>query len=305
MNFYINPACLTSAFTVPAAVVDNHLKFTKAEHIKVLLFVMRNMMSDVSEQAIAEATDLSEYDVNEALLYWADAGILCPKQNAVTAAPKKEKEKVVAKSEKPTRADVAKRGNEDPKIRYLLRETQLKFGRNLKSNETNTLVWLYDDQGLDVSLILLIIQYAVAHKKANIRFIESTAVDWIDKGIDNITDADAELRRMATGEQAWGIVSSAFGLERRKPSKKETEHSVLWVEEWKLSREMLIAAYEECVNQKSKFSFPYVAKILENWHEKGYSRPEDIENKPKTAENKNDIAAYDLDLFEKMISSKE
>ena len=63
MNFYINPACLTSAFTVPAAVVDNHLKFTKAEHIKVLLFVMRNMMSDVSEQAIAEATDLSEYDV--------------------------------------------------------------------------------------------------------------------------------------------------------------------------------------------------------------------------------------------------
>ena len=305
MNFYINPACLTSAFTVPASVVDNHLKFVKAEHVKVLLFVMRNMMTDVSEQAIAEATDLSEYDVNEALLYWADAGVLCPKEKSVTAASKKEKEKTVAKAEKPTRADVAKRGNEDPKIRYLLRETQLKLGRNLKSNESNTLVWLYDDQGLDVSLILLIIQYAVAHKKANIRFIESTAVDWIDKGIDNITDADAELRRMATGEQAWGIVSAAFGLERRKPSKKETEYSLMWVEEWKLSREMLTAAYEECVNQKSKFSFPYVAKILESWHEKGYSSPKDIEAKPKEATNKNDIAAYDLDLFEKMISSKE
>lgn len=302
MNYYINPACLTSAFTVPSAVVDNHLKFAKAEHLKVLLYVMRNMMTDAEISVIAEACDLSEYEVNEALLYWADAGVLCPKNTAV-AAPKAEK--AITKSEKPTRTDVAKRGNEDAKIRYLLREAQLKFGRNLKTNESNTLVWLYDDQGLDVSLILLIIQYAVAHKKANIRFIESTAVDWIDKGIDNITDADAELRRMALGEQAWGIVSSVFGLERRKPSKKETDYSVLWVEDWKLSRDMLFAAYEECVNQKSKFIFSYVIKILENWHEKGYREPSDIEKKPKESKEANDIAAYDLDLFEKMINSKE
>ncbi len=305
MNYYINPACLSSAFTVPAAVVDNHLRFARPEHLKVLLYIMRNMMQEVSNEDISVATDLSEYDVKEALLYWADAGILCPKESTPTEHYKKEKEKTVSKSTKPTRADVTKRGNEDPKIRYLLRETQMKLGRNLKSNETNTLVWLYDDQGLDVSLILLIIQYAVAHNKANIRFIESTAVDWIDKGIDNITDADEELRRMAMGEQAWGIVSAAFGLERRKPSKKETEYSFKWVEEWKLSREMLTAAYERCVNAKSKFSFPYIAKILENWHKNGYSKPSDIEEKPKDQKSDNDIAAYDLDLFEKMISSKD
>lgn len=305
MNFYINPVCLSSAFTVPAVVADNHLKFAKPEHFKVLLYIMRNMLTDVSNEDISSATDLSLYDVEEALLYWADAGILCPKEAVPSATQKNEDSKTVAKSAKPTRTDVAKRGNEDPKIRYLLRETQMKLGRNLKSNETNTLVWLYDDQGLDVSVILLIIQYAVAHNKANIRFIESTAVDWLDKGIDNITDADEELRRMAIGEQAWSIVSAAFGIERRKPSKKETEHSVKWIEEWKISREMLSAAYEECVNAKSKFSFPYVAKIIENWHEKGYTKPDDIERKPKSDNENNDIAAYDLDLFEKMINSKD
>ncbi len=302
MNYYINPACLTSVFTVPSAVADNHLKFAKAEHLKVLIYVMRNIANNDEVGIIAEATDLSEYEVAEALLYWADAGILCPK-GKIADAPKPEK--VVSKSEKPTRSDVARRGNEDPKIRYLLREAQLKFGRNLKTNESNTLVWLYDDLGLDVSLILLIIQHAVAHKKANIRFIESTAARWVDKGIDNITAADEELRLMALGEQAWGIVSSAFGIERRKPSQKETDYSILWTQKWNLSREMLIAAYDECVNQKSKFIFSYVIKVLENWHSKGYTKPEDIEKKPKESNDSNDIAAYDLDLFEKMISSKD
>lgn len=302
MNFYINPVCLSSAFTVPAVVVDNHLKFAKPEHFKVLLYIMRNMLADVSNEDISSATDLSLYDVEEALLYWADAGILCPKET--TPPSREETPTAVAKTAKPTRTDVAKRGNEDPKIRYLLRETQMKLGRNLKSNETNTLVWLYDDQGLDVSVILLIIQYAVAHGKANIRFIESTAVDWLNKGIDNITDADEELRRMAMGEQAWNVVASAFGIERRKPSQKETDYSLKWIEEWKISREMLLAAYEECVNAKSKFSFPYVAKIIENWHEKGYAKPEDIEKKPKSDDD-NGFAAYDLDLFEKMINSKD
>ena len=148
-------------------------------------------------------------------------------------------------------------------------EAQQKFGRNLKTNETSTLVWLYDDEGLDVSLILMIIQYAVAHNKANIRFIESTAVDWINKGVDSIALADEELRKMSLGEQAWKIVCSAFGLESRKPSKKETELATLWIDEWKLSKENLVEAYEECVNAKSKFSFAYTAKIIENWHKDG------------------------------------
>lgn len=302
MNYYINPACLTSVFTVPSIVADNHLKFAKAEHLKVLIYILRNISNFDEVSLIAEATDLSEYEVSEALLYWADAGILCPKEK-IAEVPTPQK--VALKSEKPNRSDVLKRGNEDPKIRYLLREAQLKFGRNLKTNESNTLVWLYDDLGLDVSLILLIIQHAVAHNKANIRFIESTAVRWVDKGINSITAADEELRLMALGEQAWGIVSSAFGIERRKPSQKETDYSVLWIEEWKLSREMLVAAYEECVNQKSKFIFSYVIKVLENWHSKGYQKPEDIEKKLKNSDDSNGIAAYDLDLFEKMISSKD
>ncbi len=299
MEYFINPAVFSSNFAMPSDVADKYLKLAKGEHIKVLIYIMRNIASLPCVEKISSDIDVCEYDVKEALLFWADAGILIPQNNTVK---ENEKEKTVKKSLKPQREDVARRGLEDPKIRYLLNETQLKLGRNLKTNETSTLVWLYDDQGLEVSLILLIVQYAVSHGKPNMRFIESVAIDWIDKGIDNLSDADEELRKLALGEQAWNSVRQAFGIDRRKPSKKETEFAVKWLEEWKFSKEMLEIAYDKCVEKNSKISFPYINGILQKWFKDGVKTPSDIEEK-KPDDNKK--AAYDLDLFEKMLNSKD
>ena len=302
MNYIIDPKVFSAVFTVPAAVADKHLKLARGEHIKVLLYIMRNMSVNPDNAEIAAAAGLSEYEVEEALLYWAGAGILLP--DGRSAEKTEIKAPAVKQNAKPDRADVARRGAEDEKIRYLLTETQMKLGRNLKSNESSTLVWLYDDLGLDVSLILMIVQYAAAHGKPRIGFIESTATDWVNRGIDTIAEADRELNKMAMSEQAWGIVCSSFGLEKRKPSKNELKLSLMWVDEWKMSREMLTAAYNACVDSISKFDMKYVSKILENWHEKGYKTPDDIEEKKKNDNTESEsFATYDLDLFEKMINS--
>ena len=303
MNYIIDPKVFSAVFTVPAAVADKHLKLARGEHIKVLLYIMRNMSANPDNTEIAAAAGLSEYEVEEALLYWAGAGILLP--DGRSAEKTEIKAPAVKQNAKPDRADVARRGAEDEKIRYLLTETQMKLGRNLKSNESSTLVWLYDDLGLDVSLILMIVQYAAAHGKARIGFIESTATDWVNRGIDTIAEADRELNKMAMSEQAWGIVCSSFGLEKRKPSKNELKLSLMCTDEWKMSREMLTAAYNACVDSISKFDMKYVSKILENWHEKGYKTPDDIEEQKKSGTKKRSFAAYDLDLFEKMLNSDD
>lgn len=299
MNYYINPTALSGVFTVPNSVVDNHFKLCKAEHIKVLLFVLRNLSSDPEDSVIAEECGISEYDVKEALLYFADAGILLPKNAPVTAI--KEKKNVIKQNEKPSRRDIARRSMEDPKIQYLLGEAQKRFARNLKDNEARTFVWLYDDQGLDVSVILLVIQYAITKGKGNLRFIESVALDLAEKGIDNIVDGDIELHKRDLEDKCWQAVSAVFGLERRKPSKKESEAATLWINEWNVSKEMLSLAYDECVDKKSKFSYAYVSKIIESWHEQGFTKPADIIKKTK----KESFASYDIDLYEKMINAKD
>ena len=83
MDYYINPQSLSGVFTVPNSVVDNYFKFSKPEHIKVLLYVLRNMYKDSETVEIAEESGLSEYEVKEALRYWADAGGLLPKDAPV------------------------------------------------------------------------------------------------------------------------------------------------------------------------------------------------------------------------------
>ena len=191
MNYYINPQTYSTAFPIPSQIVDNHLRLAKPEHILVILFLYRNISAMPSIKEICAATGIDEYDVNEALMYWEDAGILLKKD----ASPiiKESEPKAVIENKKPSRRDVAKRGLEDPKIRHLLGEAQFKFGRGLKSNETSTLVWVYDDLGLDVSLILIILQLACDKNKCNIRFIESVAVDWVNRGITTLALADEEM----------------------------------------------------------------------------------------------------------------
>lgn len=300
MNYYINPTALTGVFTVPTSVVDNYFKFSKPEHIKVLLYILRNISSTPDDALIAAECGITEYDVKEALLYWAEAGILLPQDVPVKTAVKAKKTSVRL-NEKPTRQEVARRSINDPKIEYLLGEAQKRFARNLKDSESRTLVWLYDDNGVDISVILLVIQYAIAQGKGNIRYIESLALELLDKGIDNITDADAELHKKDLREKSWQAVCTAFGIEWRKPSEKESETAAMWLNDWGISRELLNAAYDECVNTKSKFIFSYTAKILENWHNKGYEKPEDIE---KASENEG-YASYDIDLYEKMLNGKD
>jgi len=300
MDYYINPQSLSSVFTVPSAVVDKYFKLAKPEHIKVLLFVLRNMTEELENKFIADECGVSDYDVEEALLYWADAGILVPKTEIALPKKNKEPKKLVSKRVLPTRSEIRKMSLTDSKIQYLLVESQLKLGKTLTPTEESVLVWLYKDEGLDVSIILLILQYAVMKDKVNIRFIEKVAANLLEKGIDNVADADAELHKNDLYDKAWLVVCNAFGIEYRKPTKKETEASVKWICEWNLSKEMLEAAYEECVNTKSKFIFAYAQKIIENWHSQGFESPEDIKKKPK-----NDIKTHDLDLFEKMLNSKD
>lgn len=298
MIYSINPTIFSSTFAIPSAVADKYLKLSKGEHLKVLIYILRNTQKMPSVEEIANQTDISEYDVKEALLFWADAGILVTENNDT------EKEKnIVKKIVKPTRTDVAKRGLEDPKLIYLFTQVQMIFGRNLKGNEVETLGWLYDDVGLDVSLIIFIIQYAKQQNKANIRFIQSVAVDWAEKGIETIADAEAQIKEIALEEKSWNIVSSVFGLEKRKPSSKESVAAKKWINDWGISKEMLKEAYDICIDNKSKYIFSYIAKTIENWHNDGITSPDEIDKK-STGKTKMQ-GAYDIDLFENMLNSKE
>lgn len=309
MGFFLNFDAIRQGFLVPTVICDKYLKLCSHTQLKCILYILKNSTEEISVQKISEALSLSLKDVEDALLYWVKEGILA--SDNAQATKKAEIKEIVKQNIKPTRQDVARRGLEDPKLQLLLREAQLKFGRNLKTNEASTLVSLYDDFGLDVSLILLLLQFAKSSDRLNISFIEKTAVNWVEKGIENIVLAEKWISERAIYDLAWKRVCKAFSIEFRRPSEKEAEYSYLWLNTWGLSDDLLIAAYDVCVNTKSKFMFSYTAKIIENWHKKGYKTAKDIKpdepNSKTCAKNtpKYSYAGYDLAAFEESLNSDD
>lgn len=298
MIYNVNPAIFSSTYAIPTDVADKYLKIATHTQLKVLLYFMRNISDGIDSQKISDALRLDINETEDALLFWQQCGIL------TGATPKEELKTVVVKSTLPSRTDVIKRGLEDKQLMFLLREAQLKFGRNLKQNESQLLVSLYDDHGMDPSVILLLLGYAVREGKCNLTFVKKTATHWLESGVETVMDAENLIAEAAKQNLAWSVVQSAFGIERRNPSTKEAELSNLWVNEWKISTELLKAAYDACVDAKTKLSMPYVAKIIESWHKDGITNPEQISAKKKNVkpQGKNDYAGYDLDLFEKMLN---
>lgn len=312
MKYYLNPNTFTSAFSLPSKIVDDYLNLASQIEIKVIIYYFRHLGDGFDIAKCASALGISAGDVNDALLFWVGNGILLSdsdSKNSPDDLPQKPKS--VVKNVKPNRLDVAKRGLEDENVAFILRHAQEKFGRNLKTNESSTLLYIYDDLGLDVSVILFLMQYALNEGKLNIRFIEKTAVDWVNSGVETVIDAESVVAKNIKLDLAWKRTEKAFGIEHRKPSADELKYSNIWFNEWMLDDEVLKLAYDVCVNAKSKFVFKYCAKTIENWYKEGKTSPEEIKktllnDAPKTSNGKKyDYAGYDLDLYEKMLNSDD
>ncbi len=303
MIYNIDPAIFSSTYAIPTDVADKYLKLATHTQLKVMLYFMRNISDGIDAQKISQVLSIHVDEVEDALLFWAQCGVLKSEQAKKEAQPKK----VDINSQMPSRSDVIRRGLEDDGLKFLLREAQLKFGRNLKQNESQLLVSLYDDYGMDASVILLLLQYASREGKCNLSFVKKTAVHWLNAGVETVVDAERLIAESVKQNLAWSIVQKVFGIDKRSPSTKELEYSNLWINEYEFNTTMLKAAYDICVDAKGKFIMSYIATILERWHKDGIKTTEQLAaQKPKTkVTGKTDYAGYDLDLFEKMLNKDD
>ena len=305
MKYAIDPVVFSSSFSFPSSVVDDNIKIATETEIKTVLYFFRHFAEGVNIGNCANELGITENEVSAALNFWKKAGVITSEDSDAADSINTTKTAVV-KNEKPSRHDVAKRGAEDSNFAMLLNEAQLKFGRSLKTNEASTFLRIYEDLGLDLSVCLYLLQYAV---KTNIFYIEKTAVKWVNAGVKTINDAEKTVIKEINENLAWKRCEKAFGIEHRKPSAKEKQLCMKWFDEWHIDDDVLALAYDVCVDSKSKFIFSYCAKIIDNWYNSGLTTRKDIEkhlaDKKTVADRTDSYAGYDMDMFEMMINSED
>lgn len=182
---------------VPAEVADRFLKLATHDQLKVMLKVCSLGAPEFDTEDIAKELRISDEQAKEAVDFWASAGFFISR-NAPVKEPKPEahpaKKAVRAATVKPDRNEVARRGTEEPQIAFLLGEAQKKLGRALKQSESSTIVWLFDDEGINTPLMLMLFEHEAANGMFRIGAIERTAMEWIDAGVEDVSKPRSFLR---------------------------------------------------------------------------------------------------------------
>ncbi len=299
MNYTLNQALLGKAFVLPAEIADKHLKLATRDQLRVILYVYRNCANLPTVKEIGEALNMATGEVSDALLYWQDAGVIVT-ENRESKLHKKTSAK--AEAEKPTREEIAAFGKTDERLMFLFSEIQSRLSRPLRQSEASTFAWMYIEEGMDVSVILMLVEYALGLDKANIRFMEKTAIAWLDAGVDGIASAEEFIARNAKEEMCQKLFCSAFGIKDRKLNKTERELAVLWVNNYGYDRKLLEAAYDICVDTTGKYNIKYIKGIIDRWHKDGITSVDQIKEQPKKAKN-GDWDSTDKELLELLINS--
>jgi DnaD/phage-associated family protein len=81
-------------------------------------------------------------------------------------------------------------------------------------------------------------------------------------------------------------IRKIMGISDRSLSQIEEKYLTKWHEELKMSEEMIALAYEYCIIQTAKLSFPYMDKIITRWNKEGISTISEAEEDNRQFKNR-------------------
>lgn len=286
MSYIFNSAVLGSMFAVPAQVVDNYIKLASASQLKTLLWICRHISEPIDAAKISQEIGYSVGDVDDALTVIAGWGVLIGTDVTFTPAPiPSEKPKITEQpkhleeiaASKPSSEQIMTRCKEDPEILAMFSDIEKMLGKTLGYDSRSTLLMMHDHYGLPIEVIYMLVDYCKSVGKSGFSYISKVGKTWGEKEIDTIEKADEQIKILNSCNKLWKEFAEMAGIQNPRPSSSQSAYLRTWSVELKFNVEMIYLAYEEMLNHSSKISFPYMNKILMNWHSKGIKTPDDIE----------------------------
>ena len=303
MNYKLNLGSWDSIFAVPTDVVDKYIKIAGGSSLKVLLYFLRHSGEQVTDEIISNDLSISCEDVSDALAFWKEVGLLddtggsfapasasvrSPQQSVATVQTSvsaanitKEQAEFAAvkaaalRTPEFTPAEIAGTVKSDEKVDFLFKTCETLYGRPLKHTEQNALITITEHIGLPTEVTLMLVHYCFSINKASPAFLKESAMNWMENGITDLASAEKHISMLQSRYSAENTVKSIFGINRAL-SQKEKDFIDLWFNVWGFSSDMIKLAYDINVNSKGKFAFPYINKILENWHTKGITTEQQV-----------------------------
>lgn len=299
--YKVNPSSYSSVFVLPTQIADKHLRMAGKAQLKVLLWLYRNPNTAFEIDVISRDTGIPKDEIDDAMLYWIDAGLVMKDGEAPVAViqepqqPKQEKtgfvpvekevqikpekkEKQAVHTVKPSIKDIARRLAESSEVATMFNEVQEVFGRTLGYDGQSNLLVLYDHYGLPAEVIVMLCSYAkTVGKQGAIAYIVQMGKSWAEEGITDFDSASRKIARMENAQKIWAEFRNLTGIENPKPTSKQAQFLEIWINDYSYDIDIIYFAYEKTVEKKGKISFSYMNGVLRSWHESGYKTVEEID----------------------------
>ncbi len=263
--------------SVPSRVVDGLLNIATGAQLKVLLFLLRYDRMAHDAAAIAQFCNLKPEEVEPAIDFWVKEHIFTLEQgklrlvSAVKTVLPRELPRV-----QPT--IILEETGED--FRAMVAEIQRITGKVVNQPLLVVLYNMAENLHFSHEMIVQMVAYCSSINKFSARYLETVSLDWYDNGITTFELAEQKIRELENYRKLETRLKRAFGITTNF-SAKQREMIAGWVA-MGLSEELILEAYNRCMDAKNQMSFNYINKILENWNKAGYKKVSDIREEVHT-----------------------
>jgi len=192
-----------------------------------------------------------------------------------------------------TEQELSRELNSGSEFPVIVDEAQRKLGKILSPDELKRLLVIYKELKLPPEVILQLITHCINEcssgrtgRTPTVRYIEKAAFTWEREGIFTLERAEEYLKALEVRKSARGKIKNTLQIRNRELSATEKRY----VDDWIIMGfhpEVIAIAYDKTVTKTGNLTWPYIDKILKNWHEKNLHTMDQIakkEGKPRTNE---------------------
>ncbi len=181
----------------------------------------------------------------------------------------------------------------DEGFRMLVPQTEEKLGKRLKTADLQILAALYDDMGLPVDVIYLLVCHCIERaqrrfgpgRRPTLRQIEKEGAYWVRMGICDQDSAAQYLNDYTRKLEKTAAYMQALRLGGRAPVDSEQRYILDWID-MGFTPETVALAYDKTVFYKKELNWRYLNGILRRWHQQGWHTVEDVESGERKAPKK-------------------
>lgn len=285
---------LFSSTNIPDIFFTGYLPEASGDFIKVYLYILflSKYDKDIKINDLCKKLGLSLKVIQDAMKYWEDQGVIVKKNTGYSFNNLQEIElNNLYKPRVSLSAEQVQKSAESQKRAKTMESINNQYFSGLMPTTwyPDIEMW-FKKYGFDDEVMMALFNYCFNKSALHKNYIQTVADAWAKNSIKTYSDLDLYYEKQEAVNKIANMVIKKLTLGRQL-SQYEYAYVEKWVIDFKYTFDIIEIALKRTTSKVNP-SFDYIDKLLTDWHDRGFTTPEQIQKflsdmKQKNKEIKN------------------